>query len=242
MKAKNEVVRAAGLTLPRRAIRRLIDAGIYAEASVTLEHQHLAGRYVVRGVESGGANAEIGRYVTFAHEKGGQLAFLHPLDSIGVNGVHAVVVALVLVRVEMFRAGRTYRLLITQHQPRAAQNGRRPSLESRVLFDGGDGYLDLELWKRDRGLSGSVLPRFYSRAGEETEVPEAFRPVVMATTKGVCCINCAHGHYLVPRTDDDDAGGVGADSAVAVEDVSVRLAPPAIDRVDVGFSGPRARG
>ena len=87
MKAKNEVVRAAGLTLPRRAIRRLIDAGIYAEASVTLEHQNLAGRYVVRGVESGGANAEIGRYVTFADEQGGQLAFLHPLDSIGVNGV-----------------------------------------------------------------------------------------------------------------------------------------------------------
>ena len=205
MKAKNEVVRAAGLILPRRAIRRLIDAGIYAEASVTLEHQHLAGRYVVRGVESGGGNAEIGRYVTFADEKGGQLAFLHPLDSIGVNGVHAIVVAPVLVRVEMFRAGRTYRLLITQHQPRAALNGRRPSLESRVLFDGSDGYLDLELWKTDRELAGLVLPRFYSGGGEETEIPEAFRRVVMATTKGACCTRCVHRHYLVPRTGGDDA-------------------------------------
>jgi hypothetical protein len=205
MKAKNEVVRAAGLILPRRAIRRLIDAGIYSEASVTLEHQHLAGRYVVRGVESGGANAEIGRYVTFADEKGGQLAFLHPLDSIGVNGVHAIVVAPVLVRVEMFRAGRTYRLLITQHQPRAALNGRRPSLESRVLFDGSDGYLDLELWKTDRELAGLVLPRFYSGGGEETEIPEAFRRVVMATTKGACCTGCVHRHYLVPRTGGDDA-------------------------------------
>jgi hypothetical protein len=206
---------------------------------VTLEHQHLAGRYVVRGVESGGANAEIGRYVTFADEKGGQLAFL-PLDSIGVNGVHALVVAPVLVRVEMFRAGRTYRLLITQHQPRAAQNSK-PTLASRVLFEGDDGYLDLELWKGDRKLAGSVLPRFYSRGGEETEVPEAFRPVVMATTKGTCCTDCAHNHYLVPST-DDDAGGVGGDSAIGVEGVSVRLAPPATDRVDFGLSGPRPKG
>lgn len=210
MKAKDDVVRASGLTLPRRAIRRLIDAGIYTEATVTLEHQHLAGRYVVRGVESGGASAEIGRYVTFADEKGQQLPFLHPLDSIGVNGVHAIVVAPVLVRVEMFRAGRTYRLLITHHQPKAAQNGRRPLLESRVLFDGGDGYLDLELWKTDRELAGSVLPRFYSGGGEETEVPEPFRRVVMATTEGACCTRCVHGHYLVPRTDDDAAPAAGA--------------------------------
>ena len=233
MKNQPEVIRASGLTLPRRVIRRLIDAGIYAEASVTLEHQHLAKRYVVRGVESGGATGEFGRYVTFADENGGQLAFLHPLDSIGVNGVHAVVVAPVLVRVEMFRAGRTYRLRITQHQAKAAQNGKRPTLASRVLFEGDDGYLELELWKGDRKLAGSVLPRFYSRGGEKTEIPEAFRAAVMATTKGVCCTNCAHSHYLVPRTDDGAA--VGADSAVAVEDLSVRLTPPAIESLDVGF-------
>lgn len=200
MKHKHQVVRAAGLILPRRAIRRLMDAGIYAETSVTLEHQDLAKRYVVRGVESGGASEEIGRYVTFADEIGRPLSFLHPLDSIGVNGVHAVVVAPVLVRAEMFRSGRTYRLLITQHQPASAYNGRQPSLESKVVFDGADGYLDLELWKRDRALAGTVLPRFYSRGGEETEVPETFRPVVMATTKGAACIRCAHSHYLAPRT------------------------------------------
>ena len=209
MKYKHQVARAPGLILPRRVVRRLIDAGIYAEASVTLEHQDLAKRYVVRGVESGGANEEIGRYVTFADESGGQLAFLHPLDSVGVNGVHAVVVAPLLVRVEMFRAGRTYRLLITRHQPRSRENGRQPSLESVVLFDGGDGYLDLELWKTDRKLAGSILPRFYSRGGEEAEVPAAFRQVVMATTKGVCCTRCVHSHYLMAPT-DQDAGSIGA--------------------------------
>lgn len=109
MKQKHRVDRASGLILTRRAIPRLIDAGIYAEATVSLERQDLARRYVVRGVESGGANEELGRYVTFADEQGRQLTSLHPLDSIGFNVVHVVVMAPVLVRVEVFRSGRSYR-------------------------------------------------------------------------------------------------------------------------------------
>ena len=216
MKQNHQVVRAPGLVLPRRAIRRLIDAGIYAEATVTLERQDLAKRYVVRGVESGGANEEIGRYVTFADENGRQLAFLHPLDSIGFNGVHAVVMAPVLVRVEMFRSGRTYRLLISEHRVGNAHNGRERSLETRVLFDGADGYLDLELWKRDRALAGAVVPQFYSRGGETTEVPEPFRTAVMGTTRGVTCVRCNHSHYLVPRTVSTDATATAAVGAQVV--------------------------
>jgi hypothetical protein len=219
MKQKHQVVRAPGLVLPRRAVRRLIDAGIYAEATVTLERQDLAKRYVVRGVESGGANEEIGRYVTFADEKGRQVAFLHPLDSIGFNGVHAVVMAPVLVRVEMFRSGRSYQLLISEHRAGNPHNGRERSLETTVLFDGADGYLDLELWKRDRALAGAVLPQFYSRGGETAEVPEPFRTVVMATTKGVACIRCSHSHYLVPRAVSTDAAATAA--------VGAQLAPVA---------------
>ena len=215
MKQNHQVVRAPGLVLPRRAIRRLIDAGIYAEATVTLERQDLAKRYVVRGVESGGANEEIGRYVTFADEKGRQLAFLHPLDSIGFNGVHAVVMAPVLVRVEMFRSGRSYRLLISEHRAGNPHNGKERSLETQVLFDGADGYLDLELWKRDRALAGTVLPQFYSRGGETTKIPESFRTVVMATTKGVACVRCSHSHYLVPRAVSTDAATAAVNEQVA---------------------------
>ena len=82
---------------------------------MTLEHQHLAERYVIRGVESGGAIPETGRYVTFSGESGEQLAYLQPIDGLGVNGLHAVVVALVLVRIDLFRAGRTCQLLIAKH-------------------------------------------------------------------------------------------------------------------------------
>ena len=208
IKQKHRVVGELGLILPRRAIRRLIDAGIYAEASVTPEHQDLARRHVVRGIESGGANEEIGRYVTFADVSGKQLAYLHPLDSIGVNGVHAVVVAPMLVRVEMFRSGRTYQLLISQHEVDSAQNGQGPRLKSKVLFDGGDGYLDLELWKGDRAFAGTVAPQFYSRGGEPTDVPQAFRAVVMAATRAVACLRCTHSHYLIPRADDDEPAAV----------------------------------
>jgi hypothetical protein len=161
-----------------------------------LEHQHLARRYVIRGVESGGAIREMGHYVTFSGEDGDPLPYLHPIDAIGVNGVHAVVVAPVLVRVEMLRTGRTYELLITDYRIGEAENDRRPPLESHVLFRGVHGYLDLELWGKDKERAGSVVPAFYSRGGERLEVPAELQAVTQAVTKAVNCCPCSHCHYL----------------------------------------------
>src|SRR5271166_2328151 len=127
---------ALGLTLARQALRVLKERGILAHSPVSLEHQHLAQRYVVRGLESGGAAGELGRYVTFTKEDGQPVEWLHPVEAIGVNGLHAVVVAPVLVRVEILRKGRTYELLITQHRPGAATDGKQPPLETRLLFRG----------------------------------------------------------------------------------------------------------
>jgi len=185
-----------GLSLPRRAVRRLAQVGIFAKPDVSLEHQHLALRYVIRGVESGGAVQEIGRYVSFAAEQGEPLAYLHPIDAIGVNGLHAVVVAPILVRVEMFRAGRTCELLITKHWLGPAELGKRPTLESSLLFRGVHGYLEIDPGKKDQGINSSRLPVFYSRGGEPREIPEAFRAVVEAVTRGTVCVGCTHGHYL----------------------------------------------
>lgn len=125
-----------GLRLSRQALRVLRERGIFAQSSVSLHHQQLANRYVVRGVESGGAAGDIGRYVTFAQEDGRPIEYLHPVEAIGVNGVHSVVVAPVLVRLDMLRKGRTYELLITRHAAGQAENGRRPPLEDTVLFRG----------------------------------------------------------------------------------------------------------
>jgi hypothetical protein len=193
-----------GLRLSRQALRVLKERGIFAQSAVSLEHQHLAKRYVVRGVESGGAVGEIGRYVTFTTEEGQPIEYLHPVEAIGVNGLHAVVVAPVLVRVEMLRTGRTYELLITQHRPGATNDGKRPPLETRLLFRGIHGRLDLDLSGKDKDKAGTVLPTFYSRAGEEVRIPKRFRQSVRAITGAVHCNGCFHCHYVRPPQKEEE--------------------------------------
>ena len=55
-----------GLTFTPTVIYRLRKLAIYGQPQLSLEHQGRAKRYVVRGVESGGASEAIGYYVTFA--------------------------------------------------------------------------------------------------------------------------------------------------------------------------------
>jgi hypothetical protein len=186
------------LRLTRQALRVLKERGIFAHSPVSLEHQHLANRYVVRGLESGGAAGDVGRYVTFTQAAGQPVEYLHPVEAIGVNGLHAVVVAPVLVRVEMLRTGRTYELLITQHRPGATNDGKRPLPETRLLFRGIHGRLDLDLSGKDKDKAGTVLPTFYSRAGEEVGIPKRFRQAVRAITGAVHCDGCFHCHYVRP--------------------------------------------
>ena len=132
MSENQQVFRPLRLNLPKRAVRRLEEVGIYCRSEARLEYQQLGKRYVVHGTESGGAIREIGRYVTFCGPEGEPLEQLHPVDSLGVNGVHAVVVAHVLVKVDMFRFGRTYQLLISKHQPSTfpMESGRRSKAPS----------------------------------------------------------------------------------------------------------------
>ena len=186
-----------GIALARRVLRHLDELGIFAQSSVSLEHQHLAGRYVARGIEPGGAVKDLGRYVTFCGPDGEPLTYLHPIDSIGVNGVHAGVIAPVLVRIELFRAGRTCQLLITKHQPGKAENGRRPPLENSVLFRGMNGFLDRKQFGKEGDLSGSAMPRFWSRSGEQREIPLEFAAAVRGATTGATCVGCSHAHCLV---------------------------------------------
>src|SRR5664279_1095250 len=195
---------ALGLPLSRQALRVLKERGIFAHSPVSLEHQHLANRYVVRGLESGGAAGDLGRYVTFTQEDGQPIEWLHPVEAIGVNGLHAVVVAPVLVRVEILRKGRTYELLITQHRPGLTNDGKRPPLETRLLFRGIHGRLDMDLSGKDKDKAGTVLPTFYSRAGEEVEIPKRFRQAVSAITAAVHCDGCFHCHFVRPPQKKED--------------------------------------
>jgi hypothetical protein len=196
---QREVLARQGLRLPALTLKRLRGAGIYCQPSISIEHQHLAKRYVVRGVESGGAVADLGAYSSFVDEHGTALGWLQRVDSVGVNGVHAVVVAPVLVRVEMLRVERTYDLLITRHSLVTIGAGQRPRLESSIAFYGRRGTLEMDLWGKDAAYRGSVAPIFYSRAGEIAVVPAEFQPAAALITAAVCCTGCRHCHLLQPE-------------------------------------------
>jgi hypothetical protein len=203
-----------GLRLSRQALRVLKERGIYAHAPVSLEHQHLAKLYVVRGLESGGAAGDVGRYVTFTQADGQPIEYLHPVEAIGVNGLHAVVVSPVLVRIEMLRKGHTYELLITQHRAGIVSDRKRPPLETKILFRGIHGRLDLDLSGKNRDQAGMVTPVFYSLAGEEFGIPKRFQNVIRAITKAVNCVGCSHCHFArAPQKDVPVASSSVGDAA-----------------------------
>jgi hypothetical protein len=192
-------------------INRLRKLAIYGQPQLSLEHQGRAKRYVVRGVESGGATDDVGYYVCFAGENGEPLPWLQTLDSLTVNGPHAVVIAPVLTRIEVLRIARTYDLCITRHRPVAVEARQRPKLEAEEVFRARHGYLALELWGKDKELNGCVRPQFFTRSGEEVELPSGFDEAVKAATHGVNCLACSHPHFsrLVaqqqpPPTDEEE--------------------------------------
>jgi len=156
-------------------------------------------------VESGGAVAELGAYSSFVDEQGAPLSWLQRIDSIGVNGVHAIVVAPVLVRLQMLRIERTYDLLITRHILASSANQQRPRLESSILFYGRRGSLEMELWGKDAAFRGAVCPVFYSRSGETVTLPRELQTAAARLTSAVACTGCRHCHLLEPKPVAADA-------------------------------------
>ena len=182
----------ARLTLSKVVIKRLESSGVYCQTWVTVEKQARLDRWVLRGVESGGSTRELGRYISFFSPSGHRLSWLQRLDRIGVNGVHAVVVAPELVSVEMARIGQTYQLLIVRHRV-GPLSGRKPAVESTIVFRGVDGQLPDDLLKQ------GLTPEFFTRAGEVKPLPNDLVNAVAAATAGVSCVNCRHCHGLIEK-------------------------------------------
>jgi len=180
----------------RRIERRLQEAGVLCQPEVSLQYQTLARRSVLRGVESGGAIKELGRYVTFCDERGERIPWLQPIDSVGVNGRHAVVIAPGLVSVEVFRVRNTYDVLIAKYNVLQPTDGQRGRIEARVLFRGRQGHLPLDLTGNEKGIAGQIVPEFFNKAGERFEIPPPFVGVLKAAVRGANCVGCTHQHYL----------------------------------------------
>jgi hypothetical protein len=195
---RDQIIALRGLRLPTTVLKQLQQTGIYCEPAVSIEHQSQARKYVIRGVESGGAVAGLGLYVGFAGEDGQPLAWLQRINAVGRNGLHAVVVAPEFFRLQMFRSGQTYELLITEHRLEPVAGSRRPVLQNRIVFRGTQGTLALELWGNDSHFSGQVAPAFLTRSGEPLLVPGMLLEAVHRMTTAVCCVGCHHSHLLQP--------------------------------------------
>ncbi|MEQ1887018.1 MAG: hypothetical protein ABL967_18290 [Bryobacteraceae bacterium] len=183
------------LVLPKPLLNRLNSLGIYCQTWVTAERQDRAKRWVLRGVESGGSAKEFGRYISFFATNGSRMEWLQKADRIGANGVHAIVIGEVLIGVEMARVEDTYQLMIARYElGKPKVEGKRPLVESSVIFRGMDGQLPEKL--RKQGLA----PAFLTRSGEVKAVPSEYLEAVKLVAAGVSCANCKHVHGLVSGT------------------------------------------
>jgi hypothetical protein len=188
-----------GLALPASVLKALQKRGIYCTPAVSLEHQHLAKRYVLRGVESGGAVSDMGRACAFVAEDGAPLPWLQRLNSIAVNGRHAIFLAEDMVRLEILRSLQSYELSITRHTLSHVPGRQRPEVSSKLLFRGRDGILPFVLGKNeDRRLQEKFAPIFYDRAGEVLAPPQPFEEAIRKVTTAVYCVGCNHAHVGVP--------------------------------------------
>ena len=156
----------------------------------------------------GGAVADLGAYCGFVDEDGRAMSWLQRVDCIAVNGVHGLVVSAGFVRLQMLRVQRTYDLLITRHFLGKMEEGKRPRLESSILFYGRRGTLEMNLASKDAEFRGQVSPVFYSRSGEPESMPSQFQDAVIRITAAARCVGCRHCHLLGTQADcPGPAGG-----------------------------------
>jgi hypothetical protein len=198
--SREEMLALRGLRLPRLGMKRLRSAGIYCEPAISIEQERANQRYLLRGVESGGAIPKLGLYAGYSAIDGSPIEWLHRVDALAPNGTHAIVVAPQLARIQIFRVEFTYQLLITSHRLKTAEGKQRPALESAIIFHAAQGRLALELWRKDSKFIDLVEPVFYTRAGEVLPVPDPFQEIVRRVTCAVCCLGCKSPHLLeAPR-------------------------------------------
>jgi hypothetical protein len=143
----------------------------------------------------------MGHYVGFVDSQGRMLPWLQRVQNFLPNGVHAVVVACELVRMEMFRFEYSYDLLITRHWLNG-EEGKRPELRNEILFLGRNGSLDTELWGKDAAFRGGAQPHFYTRSGERGRPADQWSDASFKITEAVCCSGCRHCHLLEARIEE----------------------------------------
>lgn len=206
--SKAQLLALRGLRLPRIALHKLRELGIYCDPAISVERQAQAGCYVIRGLESGGAVQNLGAYCSFVASDGTAITRLQKIDAVGRNGLHAVVVSPELVRIQMFRNEGTFQLLITEHRLEAIAGVKRPRLSSQILFHGINGTASSDVLA---GEENCALPVFLTRSGDVRRIPERFEWALRKIVAASSCLGCKHCHVL-----EAERGGRGHDESVEV--------------------------
>ena len=170
MDTKLATMALRGLTLPEPTRKEIRKTGIHCRATIQRVYQQQSRRWALRGEEAGGAVASIGHYVGFTGANGQPLPWTQRIQNFMPNGVHAVVIAPELWRVEMFCYENTYDVLITRHTLSPHQD-TRPEIESKIVFFRRAGTLTTELWGKDSAFRGGAVPSFFKKNGEEEPPP-----------------------------------------------------------------------
>ena len=179
-----------GLTFTPTVINRFAQIGDLRTTLVaSLEHQGRANHDTSYAVwnQLGGATDDVGYYVSFAGENG------EPPPVVADARSAQTVVTGRTPSSSRLRADAGSRCsnradirascashatgFLLQLRP-----GNGPKLEAEEVFRGEHGYLALELWGKDKDLRGCVRPQFFTRSGEEIELPFRFDEAVKATT------------------------------------------------------------
>lgn len=195
MDTKLATMAQRGLTLPELTRKEIRRTGIFSRATIQLVYQQQSRRWALRGEEAGGAVASLGHYVGFTGADGRPLTWMQRIQNFMPNGVHAVVIAPELCRVEMFRYENTYDVLITKHSL-SSQQSARPTIDHSIVFFRRAGSLATELWGKDSAFRGGAMPRFFKKNGEEELPPDIFNDALLKITEAVCCVGCKHSHLL----------------------------------------------
>ncbi len=217
MNMQLQILIRRGLTLPEQTLNRLRTVGIWCDPNLRVVKGN-GQPPGLRGQESGGAVADIGRYVSFCKEDGTALPWLFPVKNFMPNGLHAVVlVPDSLVRLDMYRYETSYDLLITVHTLKFPDGSAKPKLWNDMIFFGRFGTLERELWGKDKMFRGGIAPRFFQRSGQEYPIPDAFRHAVYKMTEAVTCTRCHHQHLLeapAPGVASVDLGATDVPGAI----------------------------
>ena len=186
-----ELLARLGLRLPAVTLKRLQSAGIFCQPAVSIVFQQHTQSYRLRAVESGGAIAELGAYCGFVDADGNAFIWSDRVNNLAVNGLHAIVMAPALIRLEMVRNRLTYELLITRHSLSSVAQNQRPHLQSSILFYGRGSATAAE---NDAESPGKWCPSLYDRSGSPSAIPAQFRDAVQRLLAAVWCVGCRHSH------------------------------------------------